>query len=564
MLRRYWFWSLIVATSGALVVGCRSLPSRPPAGHKESPAAAKRELAEEKALAKAAEAHAHYARGVIHEMNEEQQAASEQYLQAVLLDPGNEYLILEVSRRFLRLKQPEKALEIVERAAAEGNATGEIYARLGLIQAQLGKTDQAISANRQAILRSPDSLDGYQNLFLNYLRNKQPQEALKVLDGAAARRKADAEFLVGVAELYASLGVGVPSQKEATKAKALALLKRADQLNPDNPVLRLKLADTFNLLGDSGRAAQLYLELLKRLPDAAGVRERVRANLADIYLRDSDHKLAAEQLEAIVRDDPTNPQAYYLLGRFALEANQPAEAVEHFRKMIVLSPGFEPAYYFLAMAQIDINKPGEAVATLESARKRFQPSFALEFWTGMALTRQKEYAEALKHYTAAEVIAKATEPKQLDARFYFQLGATCERKGDYEEAEKHFEKCLELAPDFDEAMNYLGYMWAERGLKLERARELIEKALKAEPKNAAYLDSLAWVLFKLNQPEEALAYALQAAGLSEEPDATVYDHLGDIYAALHQMDKAREAWRKALSVEPNAEIRKKLEAPGGK
>jgi len=564
MLRRYWSWSLIVATSGALVVGCRSLPSRPPAGHTESPGAAKRELAEERALAKAAEAHAHYARGVIHEMNEEQQAASEQYLQAVLLDPGNEYLILEVSRRFLRLKQPEKALEIVERAAAEGNATGEIYARLGLIQAQLGKTDQAISANRQAILRSPDSLDGYQNLFLNYLRNKQPQEALKVLDGAAARRKADAEFLVGVAELYASLGVGVPSQKEATKAKALALLKRADQLNPDNSVLRLKLADTFNLLGDSGRAAQLYLELLKRLPDAAGVRERVRANLADIYLRDSDHKLAAEQLEAIVRDDPTNPQAYYLLGRFALEANQPAEAVEHFRKMVVLSPGFEPAYYLLAMAQIDINKPGEAVATLESARKRFQPSFALEFWTGMALTRQKEYAEALKHYTAAEVIAKATEPKQLDARFYFQLGATCERKGDYEEAEKHFEKCLELAPDFDEAMNYLGYMWAERGLKLERARELIEKALKAEPKNAAYLDSLAWVLFKLNQPEEALAYALQAAGLSEEPDATVYDHLGDIYAALHQMDKAREAWRKSLSVEPNAEIRKKLDASGGK
>ena len=343
---------------------------------RRAPLRPKRELAEEKALAKAAEAHAHYARGVIHEMNEEQEAASEQYFAAALLDPGNEFLILEVSRRFLHNKQPEKALEIVERAAAQPKATGEIYARLGLIYAQLGKTDQAISANRQAIIRSPDSLDGYQNLFLNYLRNKQPQEALKVLDEATARPEPDAEFLIGVAELYASLGVGAPSQKEATKAKGLALLKRADQLKPDNPLLRLKLADTLNLLGDSGRAAQLYLELLKRLPDAAAVRERVRANLADIYLRDSDHKLAAEQLEAIVRDDPTNPQAYYLLGRFALEANKPAEAAEHFSKMIVLSPDFEPAYYLLAMAQIDINKPGEAVATLEKARKRFRPSFA--------------------------------------------------------------------------------------------------------------------------------------------------------------------------------------------
>jgi tetratricopeptide (TPR) repeat protein len=564
MLRRYWSWGLIVATSGALVAGCRSLPSHPSAAQKQSAAAAKRELAEEKALARAAEAHAHYARGVIHEMNEELEAASGEYYQAALLDPANEFLILEVSRRLLQNKQPEKALEIVERAAAQPNATGEVYARLGLIYAQLGKPDQAIGANRQAILRSPDSLDGYQNLFLNYLRNKQPPEALKVLDQAAARPKPDAEFLIGVAELYASLGLGAPSQKEATKAKALALLKRADQLNPTSPSLRLKLADTFNLLGDSGRAAQLYRELLKRLPDAATVRERVRANLADIYLRDSDHKLAAEQLEAIVRDDPTNPQAYYLLGRFALEANKPAEAAEHFSKMIVLSPDFEPAYYLLAMAQLDINKPGETVATLEKARKRFRPSFALEFWTGMAFSRQKAYAEALKHYTAAEVIARATDPKQLDARFYFQLGATCERKGDYEEAEKHFEKCLQLAPDFDEAMNYLGYMWAEHGMKLERARELIEKARKAEPKNAAYLDSLAWVLFKLNQPKEALPYALQAAELCEEPDATVYDHLGDIYNALQQMEKAREAWRKALSIEPNEEVRKKLDAPGGK
>ena len=172
----------------------------------------------------------------------------------------------------------------------------------------------------------------------------------------------------------------------------------------------------------------------------------------------------------------------------------------------------------------------------------------------MALSRQKAYREALKHFTAAEVIAQATDPKQLDERFYFQLGATCERKGDYAQAEKHFEKCLKLAPDFAEAMNYLGYMWAEHGLKLDQARELIEKAVKAEPKNAAYLDSLAWVLFKLNQPKEALPYALKAAELSEEPDATVCDHLGDIYAALNQLDKAREAWRKSLV--PRAERRR--------
>jgi tetratricopeptide (TPR) repeat protein len=112
-------------------------------------------------------------------------------------------------------------------------------------------------------------------------------------------------------------------------------------------------------------------------------------------------------------------------------------------------------------------------------------------------------------------------------------------------------------------MNYLGYMWAEHGMKLEKARELIEKALKLEPKNAAYLDSLAWVLFKLNQPEKALDAALKAVELSEEPDATVQDHLGDIYAALNKPDKAKEAWRKSVSLEDNEQVRKKLGADSG-
>lgn len=564
MLRRYWYWGLIVATSGALMAGCRSVPSREPAQPKESSAALRREMAEERAIARASEAHAHYARGVIHEMNDEQDAATEDYYRAALEDPGNAFLVLEVSRRFLENKQPEKALDVVTRAAAQPNATGEIYARLGLIYGQLGKTNQAISADRQAILRSPDSLDGYQNLFLIYLRLKQPQEALKVLDEAVRRPKPDAEFLVGVAEFYSSFGMGAPAQREATKAKALALLKRADQLNPSSPSLRLKLADAFNLLGDTSRAARLYLDLLKRLPDAPTVRDRVRANLAEIYLQSSDHKLAAEQLEAIIRDDPTNPQAYYFLGRFALEANKPAEAAENFSKMILLSPDFEPAYYLLAMAQLDINKPGDAVATLDKARKKFAPNFALEFWTAMALSRQKNYTEALKHYTTAEVIAKATDSKQLDKGFYFELGATCERKGDYAEAEKYFEKCLQLAPDFAEAQNYLGYMWAEHGRKLEKARELIEKAVKAQPKNAAYLDSLAWVLFKMNQPKEALSYALQAVELCQPPDATVLDHVGDIYAGLKQLDKARDAWRKSLALEPSDEVRKKLDSSGAK
>ena len=527
-------------------------------------AAIKRERADELSAQSRAEAHARYAAGVIRDMNDDRKGALDEYCQAAQMDPDDESLILEVSRRLLQSKQPERALEIVKRATAQPDASGQLYARLGLIYSQLGKNEQAAAANREAIKKSPGSLVGYQNLFLNYLHNKQPQEALNALDEAARQPGADADFLVNLAELYVTVGAQAPAEKENSRAKALATLNRAAKLGPMTPLLRLKLADGFNLLGDSAKAAQLYLEVLKQLPNVPMVEDRVRAILTNIYLRASDHKRATEQLQAILRDDPTNPQVHYYLGRLALEDKKPAEAADHLSKAVLLIPELETAYYFLALAQMEQHKGNEALATLDKARQKFPQSFAMEFYTAMAYSRQKSYAEALKHFITAEVMAKATDPSQLNEGFYFQLGATCERKGDYDQAEKYFEKSLELVPKFAEAQNYLGYMWAERGVKLEKARELIEKALKAEPKNAAFLDSMAWVLFKLNQPAEALPYALKAVELSEQPDATLDDHVGDICAALKQMDKAREFWRKSLTIEPNEEIRKKLDASGSK
>ena len=82
--------------------------------------------------------------------------------------------------------------------------------------------------------------------------------------------------------------------------------------------------------------------------------------------------------------------------------------------------------------------------------------------------------------------------------------------------------------------------------------------MKKEPKNGAYLDSLGWVLFKLNQPREALTWLLKAQELTPEADATLLDHLGDVYMALNQEDKAHDAWKKSLSLEANDDVQKKL------
>jgi tetratricopeptide (TPR) repeat protein len=181
-----------------------------------------------------------------------------------------------------------------------------------------------------------------------------------------------------------------------------------------------------------------------------------------------------------------------------------------------------------------------------------------EFYSGVAYMRLKEYTNALDHFTAAEIVASATETNRLNHTFYFELGAAHERAGKISEAESYFEKCLAMSPNMAEALNYLGYMWAERGTNLVRAREMIEQAVKLNPTNAAYLDSLGWVLFKQGNAKEALEPIRKAVELSEEPDATLFDHLGDIYAALNDVKKAREAWRKSIEIEPNKTIETKL------
>jgi tetratricopeptide (TPR) repeat protein len=565
MQPRHFFWGSVLAVSGLLVAGCAGVPAPLAAGPTAEGQAslAERPLPEREA-AQLARAHAHYATAVIHEINEELEPALLEYYEAAKLDADNEPLTLDVSRRLLQNKQPQKALDLLKQGAARPNASGTLLALLGMVYSQLGHYEEGATAARLAIKKSPRALAGYQNLFANELQNKKPREAVQALDEAAQQAGVDAEFLIGLSGLYVNAGLQAPPQREATRAKALAVLRRAEQLHPAEAQLRMRLADGLNLLGDSAGAAQLYLELLKSLPDSPVLRERMHAKLMEIYLRSSDHARAVEQLEAILRDDPTNPQACYYLGSIAFADKKPAEAADYFRKTIVLSPEFEPVYYDMASAQINLNQAREALATLQKAREKFSQNFLLEYLSAVAFSREKNYAEAVTHFTAAEVIASARDPKRLDQFFYFQVGAACERAGDLGQAERYFDKCLELAPDFAEALNYVGYMWAEKGEKLEEARERIQKAVKLEPKNGAYLDSLGWVHFKLNEPQAALERLLEAVRLLEEPDATVYDHLGDVYAALNQLEKAREAWRKSLEVEPSEAVRRKLETAGDK
>jgi len=128
----------------------------------------------------------------------------------------------------------------------------------------------------------------------------------------------------------------------------------------------------------------------------------------------------------------------------------------------------------------------------------------------------------------------------------------------HDESDSLYEEGLRLRPDYHLILNNYGYSLAERGQQLDRALEMVTKALEAQPNNAYYLDTKAWVLYRLGKFSEAEKYLLQAIEKGT-PNATLLDHLGDICFRLNDRNRAIENWKKALTLEPdNALIRDKV------
>jgi tetratricopeptide (TPR) repeat protein len=123
-----------------------------------------------------------------------------------------------------------------------------------------------------------------------------------------------------------------------------------------------------------------------------------------------------------------------------------------------------------------------------------------------------------------------------------------------------FLQLLEKKPADAATQNYLGYMWADRGEKLDRAREMLEKAVAREPRNGAYLDSLGWVYFRLGRLDAA-ARNLSEAHRRDPDDATIEEHLGDLAERLGNRDEAIGHWERALTLKPDEpeKVRQKLE-----
>ncbi len=176
---------------------------------------------------------------------------------------------------------------------------------------------------------------------------------------------------------------------------------------------------------------------------------------------------------------------------------------------------------------------------------------------GDILRSQDRFADAVAAYNRA--ISRVPAPSLADWVLFYERGVAYERTHRWASAEADFKRAIALAPDEPLTLNYLGYSWADMGVHLKQARQMIEKAAQLEPNDGAIQDSLGWVMLREGDTAEAVPTLERAVELMPE-DPTLNAHLGDAYFATGRKLEASYQWRRALTLHPQPSDAEKLQA----
>jgi tetratricopeptide (TPR) repeat protein len=509
-----------------------------------------------------AEAIAHYATALSLEMDGGLDASLPEYAKAFELDPHYTALGIRLAQVYLGRKDYTNALAVLESARKANPTSADPLLWIGVAYRTSDQIPKAIPPLKQALKLEPTNLSVIRALLEIYLGQNATNKVVALLDRAFRRSSNDTNYWMGLGDLYSIVLRQKPTlAKEIDRSRIRQCYEKATELAPNDPDVLVRLADIYLDANDFERAAEAYTKLLSLRPNLPQLRER----LAFTYIRDNQKEKAIAVMQELIKRDPLRFETYNSLGDLYDQLGQEDKAVDSYQESLVLNPNQIEVYVRIVLAQLQLKKYDDAFKTLADAKEKFPTRYQVQYLYGLAYSDQKEYDKAVASYADAEQLARdVTDDSSPSAAFYYAYGSACERAGDFDKAVALFKKALELDPNNDEACNYLGYMWADKGVHLDEALDLIQKALKERPDSGAYIDSLGWVYYKMGRYEEALPQLRRAVEVIEkddkQQDATVLDHLAEVLLKLGKRDEAIAEWRRALQVEPdNKQIAEKLQ-----
>jgi tetratricopeptide (TPR) repeat protein len=506
-------------------------------------------------------------------------AAIEQLEAARKLTPGDPSIAGPLARALLARGKAAEASRVLDEA---GELPQPALARLAAeAKAKSGRTKEAETIYQALLQENPEDRETAAALIDLYENDDRLDQALELL---GRLEKTDAENSAIPERITLDLARAGRFAEAEKRARDLAAKR------PENRAIRRLLAQVLfekgsspegekilrGLVGedpdDDASRRSLVSELLRerRFNDARTLleegirrtgedprktpaREAQNVELGYLAILEKDYARARTILEPLaVKGSVVNPRAVRIAAMGLRQKEDFAAGVVLARAAATAQPEETEWAALLAEFQYRSGDRAKAAETLEKLSKSQNLEDVLS--AADVSARVKDFAGAAR--VAREASTRFPESSEV----LFRLGSSLERSGASGEAEKIFQKLLERRPNDSATQNYLGYMWADKGIRLEEARELLEKAVAREPRNGAYLDSLGWVYFRLGRLEKA--EGLLAAAREQDPDdPTIEEHLGDLFERQGDVRKAAAHWERALELkhEEPEKVRQKLD-----
>ena len=512
----------------------------------------------------------HLLLGRLYRLNNDLSKAEAELKTAIKIDPTSEEAVTTLAMLYTDEGDTSHALKVLS-SIPDSARSAKLYSALGAAYEQRKDYKSAIDAYKHAIVLDRDNLDAIRGLAENLLNNGQLEQALEQYKVIADSNPEDAQTYVRMAEIY---------RRQGKYDLALENLKRADTLVPDTMDVPYSMAAVYQAQGRYDEAIKLLQDLLKKTEKSeTGTSQADRNNrsifierLGMIYREQENYTAAVETFRKMLPlGDENARQGYQEIIDTYREAKLWPQATAAAKEAVQKMPEDRDLRMVLDSQLADMGQQDQAIADVRSMLKGGAEDRDIYVRLGIIYTRAKRWNDALEALAKAEQLSTKNDDK---AYVYFLRGDLYQRQKMFDQAETQFQKVLSMTPPTDPqaaaTLNYLGYMNADRGVKLDESLNYIKQALAFEPNNPAYLDSLGWAYFKLGKYDLA-EDNLNKAASHMGSDPTVQEHLGDLYqktgrlklAAAH-WDRAVQEWNKTVPAEQDgdafAKVQQKLDA----
>ncbi len=452
-----------------------------------------------------------------------------------------------------RLASSGSALALSEADANLGEALAH-YSQGLIAEVSLGQSTSAINHFRQAAILDPSHIPLNLKVAADYIGRKDYTGAVSVLKSLERTHPDSVEIRLLLGSVY---------QAQGNQSAAIQSFRAVIQLAPERPDGYIRLATLYVLELESRRAMAVLKEGFRAVTPPDPLVEFCES-AGRLFAAGKDVEGAILFFEKVSEYQPDDPQVAFWLGELYEMKGARKKALVAYARACKSDSNEFPAAFRKANLEMQTD-PALALTTLRNAIKRFPDDLHLRVYLALLYVQLDQYPEALTQF---DDVARRMPKDEAGARsvhplFYFWYGSACERAGRWEDAERYLARYIAANPTAAEALNYLAYMWAERGVNLEQAAAYTSVALVQEPDNGAYLDTLGWIQYQRGDYAAALTSLERALSLVGD-DPAILSHLGDVCLALNQPRQAKRWWQKSLKLAPeNKAVREKLLKVGG-